>query len=104
MFVNYIVGIAIILGLVTLYWILRGLVLSPVRAGENAKMIVQLNVSGECKDLEHTLKGLIWLRDNGTLKADIEINAEKPDNAARLVALAFSKDYQYISYNETGET
>lgn len=104
MLVNYIFSIAIILGLVFLYWVLHGLVLFPVRAGENSKLKIVLNISGECHDLEHTLKGLIWLRDNGTLKADIEIVATDPVDSLRLVGTAFSKDYQFITYTEIGET
>ena len=100
---HYIVAIAFILGLVSLYWILREIVLCPVKAGENTKLIIRLNINGEAKDLEHTLKGLIWLRDNGTLKADIEIIASEPAVSARLVGEAFSRDYHYIFYNEIGE-
>ena len=103
MLVNYIVGFAILLCLIALYWTLRGLVLSPVKGGENANLTVQLDIKGETHELEHILKGLIWLRDNGTLKADIAINAVLPDTNTRLVALAFSKDYHFISYSESGE-
>lgn len=103
MLVNYIVGIAVILGLVSLYWVLHGLVLFPVKAGENTKLKIVLNISGECHELEHTLKGLIWLRDNGTIKANIDIIADEPSSSARLVAMAFSNDYQFISYTEIGE-
>lgn len=100
---NYIVTIAIVLGLVSLYWILHGLMLLPVKAGDNSNLVIRINVTGECKELEHMLKGLIWLRDNGTLKSEIEIDAVNPDNSLRLVALAFTKDYQFISYNEIGD-
>lgn len=103
MLVKYIVSIAILLGLVSLYWILHGLLLFPVKTGENTEMCINLEVSGESRDLEHTLKGLIWLRDNGTLKADINVMLIEPDNNTRLVANAFSKDYSFISYSEIGE-
>lgn len=103
MLVNYIVGIAIFLCLAALYWILRGLVLSPVKGGEHSKLCVNIEVNGEEPKLEHILKGLIWLRDNGTLKADVSVNATEPDANTRLVALAFSQDYQFISYKESGE-
>ena len=103
MLVNYIVIIAVILGLVSLYWVLHGLVLFPVKAGENTKLSIQLKVYGESRDLEHTLKGLIWLRENGTLKADIDLILNAPDDSTALIADAFSKDYHFISYNGFGE-
>ena len=103
MLVNYIVIIAVILGVVSLCWVLHGLLLFPVKAGENAKLSVQLTAEGECRDLEHTLKGLIWLRENGTLKADVDIILKNPDESTALVADAFSKDYHYIFYNRFGE-
>lgn len=101
---NYIVAIVVSLGLVSLYWILHGLVLFPVKAGENTELKLVLCVSGEAKDLEHTLRGLIWLRENGTLKADIEIHASEPALSTRLVGEAFSRDHHYIFYKETGES
>lgn len=103
MLVKYIVIIALILGIVSLYWILHGLLLFPVKARENTKLSVLLTVDGESPDLEHTLKGLVWLRENGTLKADINISLNTPDNSTALIAEAFSKDYHYISYNRFGE-
>ena len=103
MLVKYIVLIAVILGIVTLYWILHGLLLFPIKPGENTELTVQLTVDGECRDLEHMLKGLVWLRDNGTLKADINIILRACDDSAKNVAAAFSRDYPFISYNEFGE-
>ena len=103
MLVNYIVIIAVILGVVSLYWLLHGLLLFPVKAGENTKLSVQLIVDGESHDIEHTLKGLVWLRENGTLKADIHISLNTPDESTQLIADAFSKDYHFISYNRFGE-
>lgn len=103
MFVKYIVCIALLLCLASLYWILKGLVLSPVKGGENTKLTVLLEVNGANSELEHVLKGLIWLRDNGTLKADIEIILNNVDESTVLVAETFSRDYHFISYNEFGE-
>ena len=103
MLVNYIVIIAVILGIVSLYWLLHGLLLFPVKAGENTTLCVMLTVDGESPELEHTLKGFVWLRENGTLKADINIRLNTSDDSAALIADAFSKDYHYISYKRFGE-
>lgn len=103
MLVKYMVVIAILLCCASVYWLLHGILLFPVKAGENTKLSIQLDLDGECRDLEHTLKGFIWLRDNGTLKADISINLKEPDDSTRHVAAAFSNDYHFISYNEFGE-
>lgn len=97
MLVKYIVVIAILLICACFYWLLHGVLYFPVKAGENTKMSINIEVNGCSHDLEHTLRGLKWLRDNGTLKADIVIVLNNPDEITRNVAMAFSKDYHYIS-------
>lgn len=103
MFVKYIVCVAILLCIAALYWILKGLVFSPVKGSESIKLTVLLDVNGEDSKLEHVLKGFIWLRDNGTLKADIIIKLNNTDENTALVADTFSKDYYFISYDVFGE-
>lgn len=97
MLVKYIVVIAILLIGSSVCWLLHGILYSPVKAGENTKMSIRLEVDGASCDLEHTLRGLKWLRDNGTLKADIVVILNNPDEITKNVAMAFSKDYHYIS-------
>ena len=97
MLVKYIVVIAILLICASVYWLLHGVLYFPVKAGENTKMSIRLELDGENHDLEHTLRGLIWLRDNGTLKADIVIMLNNTDESTRNVAMAFADDYHYIS-------
>ena len=103
MLVNYIIAFAIIVLIVSFCWILHGITLFPIKNGDNAVITVSLSVNGQCPELEHMLKGLVWLRDNGTLKADIVIDAKNPDLETREVGMAFSADYQFIFYNESGD-
>lgn len=103
MLVNYIIAFAIIVLIVSFCWILHGIALFPIKNVDNAVVTVNLSVNGQCPELEHMLKGLVWLRDNGTLKADIVIAAKKPNPETREVGMAFSEDYQFIFYNESGD-
>lgn len=63
-----------IAGAVILFiWILRGMLLMPLKLGKNTRLMVLLQVKGVEPCLEQTVKGLDWLRSNGTLPGDIVI-------------------------------
>ncbi len=97
MLVKYIVVIVILLICASVCWLLHGILYSPVKPGENTKMSIILEVDGGSRDLEHTLRGLKWLRDNGTLKADIILSLNNPDENTEHIARTFSEDCHYIS-------
>lgn len=103
MAINIMVGLALALGIVLLIWSIRGLLLTPVKGSSALDLTVLVRLRGTEVGLEHCLDGLIWLRENGTLKADIRIEAAEPNGAARDICRAYVKDYQFISFTEYGE-
>jgi hypothetical protein len=44
-----------------------------VEAGEDVCLTSRITAIGDGQGLERAVEGLIWLRDNGTLRADIVI-------------------------------
>ncbi len=81
-------------------WGLKGLLLTPVKLGKNTNALITLRVNGTEPALEYTLRSLIWLRENGTLKANVEIIAIAPDDTTRSVAKKFRSQYRYVEYTE----
>ena len=72
--------------LLLLLWLLRGAMLTPVRIGRNAHLEFTLTVTGECPELEESIDALLWLRENGTIRADITVRDEGMDAQTRLTA------------------
>lgn len=88
-----VLGAAAVAGLVLLLaWTVRGLLLTPVRAGANTRVVVRLDVSGADATLESTLGALMWLDSNGTLSCDIEVCDMGMDEATRAVAEALARE------------
>ena len=83
-------ALAIAAALAALIWLLRGVMLIPVRTGENQSVTLVLRVSGSAKGLEHTVDGLIWLIQNGTIPAELILldggMDEETRNAAEILA------------------
>lgn len=73
MFFNVLLSLAIALAVFVIIWLLRGIILTPVPKGKNMAMRVVIEVSGEAFELENTVDALLWLRNNGTLDAEIEV-------------------------------
>ena len=57
--------------LMILLWLIRGVMLIPVRVGANERLSVVVTVTGAAPELENTVDALLWLRRNGTLRAQI---------------------------------
>lgn len=57
--------------LMLLLWLLRGVMLTPVRAGANIHLSVVMTVTGAAPELENTVDALLWLSQNGTLRAQL---------------------------------
>lgn len=74
----------LVLGFGWLLWRLSGALLTPVRPGEDTALTVVVTAKDTAPELEAMLRGLIWLRDSGTIRADILILDEglAPDAAA----------------------
>jgi hypothetical protein len=59
--------------ILTILWVLRGLLGTPVPRGKNTTIQFQVRVKGHEPILEQTVEGLCWLIQNGTIRAGIEI-------------------------------
>lgn len=96
MIVDFIVGLTIASILLILLWSVKGVLLTPISSGENTLISIDLSVSGKEPMLEQTIKGIIWLRENGTLKAKVHINTQNADTAAKHIARCYADMYDYI--------
>ena len=83
MTVCFAAGFAAAVLLWLIIWSVKGLLLTPVKFGGSTRASITLSVDGPEPELEYTLRSLIWLRENGTLKADIGIVAIAPDDTTR---------------------
>ena len=97
MIVDFIVGLTIASILLILLWSVKGVMLTPISSGKNTLLSIDLNVSGKEPMLEQTIKGIIWLRENGTLKAKVHINTQNADTAAKHIARCYADMYDFIT-------
>lgn len=104
MLVDFIVGLAIATILLIMLWALKGLLLTPITSGENTRISIELQVTGTEPKLEQTIKGFVWLHDNGTLKANVRIDARNADASAKHIAEAYAEKYGYITLSKDGES
>ena len=91
------VGFAAAAVLWLIIWSVKGLLLTPVKLGRSTKASVLLTVEPM---LEYTLRSLVWLRENGTLKAEIDINAIDTDDETLGILQRFEAQYRFVNYTE----
>lgn len=94
------VGFAAAAVLWLIIWSVKGLLLTPVRLGRNTDAELILSIRGAEPTIEYTLRSLIWLRENGTLRAEIVIKTENIDEETRSVLRRFAAQYRCIDYTE----
>ena len=94
------VGFAAAAVLWLIIWSVKGLLLTPVRLGKNTDADIILSVRGAEPAMEYTLRSLIWLRENGTLRAEIIIRAKDIDDETRNVLRRFAAQYRCVSFTE----
>lgn len=92
MLVNICISILITAVILLVLWLLRGVMLTPVRRGAEQEITVVLSVTGESKELENTVDGVLWLIQNGTLPASLVIEDAGMDADTRRAAEALTKD------------
>ena len=100
MTLNFAVGFVIAAILMLIIWALKGVLLTPVKTGDSTDMEIELRLRGPEPALEQTLRGLLWLRENGTLKANIHIIARETDEVTRHIARHYEDEYRCIYYTE----
>lgn len=100
MTLNFAIGFIVAAILMLIIWALKGVLLTPVKTGGGTDIEIDLRISGAEPSLEQTLRGLLWLRENGTLKANIRIIAHEPDELTRHIARHYEAEYRCIYYTE----
>jgi hypothetical protein len=86
MIIDIFMAAVISAAIILLLWLLRGVMLTPVKKGKNQKLTVTLRVTGPSPELESTVDGLLWLIRNGTLPAEIIIEDAGMDSETRQAA------------------
>lgn len=94
------VGFAAAAILWLIIWSVKGLLLTPVRLGKNTAAEIVIEVRGAEPTIEYTLRSLMWLRENGTLRADIVVKSYDVDDETRGVLRRFQSQYRYVNYTE----
>jgi hypothetical protein len=89
--------------IILLLWGLRGFLLMPMKLGKHTVLTVKLRVKGPEPRLEEMLDGIIWLRENGTLPADIVLEDAGMDEETREMAKLAAKSLGGIRYCPAGE-
>ena len=96
-----ILGAAAFAGAVLLLvWALRGLMLTPVRAGADTRISVLIEIRGADSSLESAVAALEWLDANGTLPCRILVRGEGMDEATLDAALALERAGRITLLNE----
>ncbi len=104
MFTKLLVSALIAAIIIFLVWLLRGAMLTPLRVGRNTAMTVRLEVKGHDPHLEETLNGLLWLRNNDNLPAEIEIVDVGMDEETREVARLAARDFGGVTLSRSEGT
>lgn len=63
--------VLLILGFAWLLWMLGCALLTPVRSGRDTRITLVVQARGDAPELENLLRGIRWLRESGTLMADV---------------------------------
>lgn len=76
----------LVLGFGWLLWRLEGALRTPVHPGAHTALTVVVTARGDAPELEHTLRGLLWLRESGALRAQLLVlDAGMTPQASELV-------------------
>ena len=71
MFIQITLCVLLILGFAWLLWMLGCALLTPVRSGRDAQLTLVIRARGDAPELEQLLRGIRWLRESGTLTAEV---------------------------------
>ena len=86
-------AIALIFGV---FWTVYGSLRTPVRCGRGTGVSTVVTARGSAEGLEQTLKGLIWLEENGIVVARILIVDCGMDEEGLALARLLAKKYANI--------
>lgn len=88
---------------VLLFWMLRGALLLPIKPGCRQNLTIVLRSNAEAAELENTVRGLLWIIQNGTLPASVIIEDAGLDENAKKSARLLEKQYARITYHSDSE-
>ena len=71
MFIQITLCALLILGFAWLLRMLGCTLLTPVRSSRDARLTLVIRACGDAPELEQLLRGIWWLRESGTLMADV---------------------------------
>lgn len=71
MFIQITLCALLILGFAWLLRMLGCALLTPVRSSRDARLTLVIRACGNAPELEQLLRGIRWLRESGTLMADV---------------------------------
>ena len=71
MFIQITLCALLILGFAWLLRMLGCALLTPVRSSRDARLTLVIRARGDAPELEQLLRGIRWLRESGTLMADV---------------------------------
>ena len=71
MFIQITLCALLILGFAWLLRMLGCTLLTPVRSSRDARLTLVIRACGDAPELEQLLRGIRWLREGGTLMADV---------------------------------
>lgn len=80
------------------FWYLNGTMVTPVESAENIDIQLAVKVCDAAPTLEHTVSGLLWLIENGTLTGEILIIDDGMDEYTRLTAEMLAKDCHKVHF------
>ena len=103
MWLDFALALFCVAALLTVAWGFKGRLLTPVRKGENTDITVFIEVSGVEPVLEQTLKGLVWMSENGTLIAPVKLLVSDCDESTRHIAEAYAIKNKNITVCDVGE-
>ena len=86
------------ISLVLILWLIKGFLLRPVIGGTGARITVAITANGNAREMEHVVSGLKWLRQNGTLRADILIVDDGLGTEAQKAADIITKYNENINF------
>ena len=84
-------------------WYINGALRTPI-GGKNTQIHIAVRADGNVPELEHTVAGILWLIDNGTLPAEVVIIDSGMNDDARFRARALEKRDIRVHYLENWES
>lgn len=84
-------------------WVIREMLLCPVKAGKSTVQQLVIRIYGEEPALEQHLKGLVWLNEARIFRCEIVLCGTGLDGQTRSVARIFEQEYDFISFYEDEE-